>query len=222
MNGTISYTMCFSTTASFTASAALSATGAVTISKAARSDKKLVAIASVPLWFGVQQFAEGVVWFALTRGDVSLATNASYMFIFFANIWWPAFVPFAVSRIETDPKHKRMLHQLHLAGLFVGLYGLYFLAKFAVVPDASCKHIVYGLTYPYPHVMVILYVSVICMSFFISTSRFLRAFGASVFLSLIAAYYFYTAAFVSTWCFFAAILSIAIYSFIAHSRKSEV
>jgi hypothetical protein len=51
--------MCFSATASFVAGSALSAVGAVTITKAKR--KAEIPFATIPLLFGIQQLTEGLI-----------------------------------------------------------------------------------------------------------------------------------------------------------------
>ena len=56
-------------------------------------------------------------------------------------------------------------------------------------------------------------------SLMLSSHLALRAFGLLSLLSLGLAYYFYTQWFISVWCFFAALLSLAVYGHFA-ARKA--
>ncbi len=55
--------MCFSPEASFTASAVITTVGIISLKKSQNTESKIMAC--IPLFFGLQQFAEGVVWLSL-------------------------------------------------------------------------------------------------------------------------------------------------------------
>ena|SRR5690554_4072183 len=77
--------MCFSAEASFIAGAALTVIGVATIKKT--THKSQLWFASIPLVFGVQQLAEGVLWLTLPDPEmIQIQRVATYIFIFFAQI----------------------------------------------------------------------------------------------------------------------------------------
>lgn len=110
--------MCFSAVASFTSGAILVTAGAFTLSHV-RSRASLP-FAMIPLLFGIQQGIEGVVW--LTFGSEPLHTISTYMFMIFAYVFWPVYVPFTIWLIEKHPVRKKLLAGVATIGLAIGLY----------------------------------------------------------------------------------------------------
>src|SRR6188768_3673276 len=63
-------------------------------------------IASIPLIFAVQQFTEGFLWLSLTSPRFAgLQSVATIVFLFFAQVVWPVWVPYAILKLE--PKENR-------------------------------------------------------------------------------------------------------------------
>ena len=122
--------MCFSATASFTAGAALTAVGGLTIHKS--EGKSELPLAMVPLLFGIQQITEGIVWVSLRHDLTALKTVATYVYSMFSHVLWPILVPFAILLVETSRRRQRALSVFQALGLAVGLYLLYFLLRFPV------------------------------------------------------------------------------------------
>lgn len=205
--------MCFSATASFVASSALSATGVVTMKKV--RTKAELPFAAIPLLFGIQQGIEGFVWLSLGVSQAPLWGNiATYGYVFFAYVLWPIFVPFALIRLETIGWRKKVLGVFQVIGLAVGLYLLSFIMTSPVISMVVGKSIVYN----YPHwrelLVIILYILATSISCLFSSHRMINFFGIAVLVALFVAYYFYTTAFVSVWCFFAAVLSLFVYGYL--------
>ena len=73
------------------------------------------------------------------------------------------------------------------------------------------EHIVYVSLHFYELAIKLLYLAATCVSCFFSSHRVINIFGGLALLLFLVAYWFYTVAFFSVWCFFAAILSIVIY-----------
>jgi len=66
-----------------------------------------IPFASIPLIFAAQQFTEGVLWLALPSStNLILQTITTYIFLFFAQVLWPIWVPFSILKLEMD-KRKR-------------------------------------------------------------------------------------------------------------------
>jgi len=210
--------MCFSATASFSVGASLTLLGSLTIRTASASvnARKQLPFAAIPLLFGVQQLVEGSLWLSLEHQFAWLQTLTTYLFTFFSHILWPAFVPFAVAMLEKGgtgaipPWRWRMLWALRITGIVVA-FMLAGLVATEPLTAVAGSHIVYVTPFFYDWPMMVLYIAATCLSALISSQRMVRLFGALVFVFFFVSYWFYTEAFFSVWCFFAAILSAVIY-----------
>ena len=97
--------MCFSAGASLGVSVVLAGVGSTSISR--NTSPRLRMFAALPLLFGAQQAAEGVVW--LTMGDPAQATMHQLgvsAFLGFAFVIWPAYAPMSLYVAERDPRHR--------------------------------------------------------------------------------------------------------------------
>lgn len=64
--------MCVSAEASFTLSSMLGPIGLYCVANSIRKARTLTALAMIPLIFGIQQFAEGLVWLAITNPTINI------------------------------------------------------------------------------------------------------------------------------------------------------
>lgn len=207
--------MCFSATASFTLFSGLVPIGAYAIVKARGSNSRLMPFAVYPLAFGIQQGAEGLVWLGLQNGNAALVSSASRGFLFFSHFFWLAWVPLSVWMIETEPARKRALAMLSVLGFFYGLS--VFLPSLLVsdwlVTEQINRSLDYKTTLVYDGfisrtALRVFYAVIVVGSLFLSSDRRIQMFGALVVASLLLTYGFFAYAFISVWCFFAAILSV--------------
>jgi hypothetical protein len=99
--------MCFSATASFTASTLLLPVGLYCAKKSYEIDKRYLALAAVPFLFGIQQAFEGGLWLAMGESVESRINRMALGFLFFADFFWPFFVPLASAFVE---ENKRKQH----------------------------------------------------------------------------------------------------------------
>jgi len=201
--------MCFSVTASFTAGAILSVVGVATIKKARK--KSEIPLASIPLFFGVQQFIEGGVWLSFQYGFSFLNQIATYAYLGFVYVLWPILVPFSVGLLETDPHRKNILYAFQVIGVAIGVYLLYFIINAPVVSQIVGKSIIYSMPSQYGVFLVGMYLLATCVSCLFSSHRIINILGVLAVVSFVITYHFYTASYVSVWCFFAALLSGVIY-----------
>ena len=75
--------MCFSTSASFAAGITLTVIGVASIKKV--KDPSQFLFASIPFLFGVQQFAEGVLWLTIPNSELlTIKKIFTSIFLFFA------------------------------------------------------------------------------------------------------------------------------------------
>jgi len=96
-------------------------------------------------------------------------------------------------------------------GAAVSLYLRYFILRGPVSSSIAGQSIAYDV--PLPNLAVIpgAYVLAACGSCFFSSHAYIRLFGMTLLGSLVIAYWYYSQAFASVWCFFAAILSLIIF-----------
>lgn len=209
--------MCFSPTASFVAGTALAGIGGVTVAKA--RSKWEIPFAAIPLLFGLQQLTEGVVWLSLDNPAV--LKPASFVFMLFSHVLWPTFIPLSVALMEPKAWRRWLLYGFVGIGAVVSAYFLYFLAIEDVKTGVLNKSILY-ISPSFAVTFVLSPYSVAtCVSCLFSSYRYANLFGVLTFLSAVAAYEFYDKTFVSTWCFFSAVLSVVIFLHIVRRSRAD-
>ena len=212
--------MCFSASASFGAGVVLSVIGVASIKKARTSNEVL--FAGIPLIFAIQQITEGFLWLALTHQAFSgLQTLTTYLFLFFAQVVWPIWVPFSIFKLNKEENFNKTQKVLIGIGLLVSLYLGYCLLSFNVQAKVIGYHISYAQDYPslLGKYSGLFYVIATIIPPFISKVRKMRLLGISILLSYIITTIFYEDYIVSVWCFFASIISIVVL-FIMHHLKT--
>lgn len=211
--------MCFSATASFTASATLAVVGTATVLKV--RDKKNLIIAVVPLLFAFQQFCEGIVWSTLYNPDLAwLNQIAKYSFLFFACSVWPIISPLGLYKFEKLASRKKYLKMCVFIGCIVSSWLLFHLV--AGSPTVEFKgNLFYYMDLMYRLPTRILYLIAVTVPAFISSDKNIKMFRGLSFLSFVAADFFYHWCAVSVWCFFAALLSVRCYCIIVNDNKLE-
>ena len=107
--------MCFSPEVSFTASVVITTVGVISFKRATDTPGKLMAC--IPLFFGIQQFAEGFVWLSLLYDQYAHIQQISTAgFIIFAWIVWPFWIPYAIGKMEQNANRKRILNVFKYIG----------------------------------------------------------------------------------------------------------
>lgn len=211
--------MCFSAGASFGASAVLLGAGVVTLSQT-RSRSEW-AFAGIPLLFAVQQFSEGLLWWALTDpAYASWKELSTYVFFFFAQVFWPVWIPLSVWLLEKKALREKVLRIFLVAGVLLAIYLIISIAQFGVMAFIEKYHIRYGPRYPFGVVRTILYILIVLGPFFISSVKKMRVFGACASVALVVTLVFFKGFLVSIWCFFAAIISLLIWWILWQNKKS--
>lgn len=200
--------MCYSATASFTASAFLFCTGTYAVLKAHRYAPHYLLLALVPIFFALQQTFEGMVWLHMSAKHFILS------YLFFAYFLWPGYIPLSLYALEKNPLKKKYLISLAFIGALVGacLYFPIVLQWVSLKTYPLAHSICYDLMLPdYSiYTLAILYLIVMVLASFISSDQRLRIFGISLSISYLMSYLFFHYAFTSVWCFFGAWLSLFI------------
>lgn len=204
--------MCFSANASFSAGVVLTVIGVATIKKVQHPSQ--IMFASIPLIFAVQQITEGVLWLALPKTSYP-ATQVSftYIFLFFALVVWPLWVPLAILLLEKESIRKRVQRYLVAAGFLVGLYFAWCLLKFPVQSNIVGYHVAYTLNFPpaFRNYSLVLYGLATIIAPFFSPIKRMWMLGVTIAVSFIITAIFYEQYILSVWCFFASVISISVY-----------
>lgn len=208
--------MCFSATASFTASAVLGAVGIGTMSKARNNPERM--LAAIPLFFGLQQFIEGLIWVSL-NGSGNYVLPLTYFYLFFASLWWPIYAPLVVYVLEDRGVRKKIIGLFCIGGAVIGIsqYITFIQTPSAAKIVNAC--IYYGVAGSYPTLHAILYALATVGAGLISSKKIINVFGVLVGISAFIAWRVYIINFASVWCFFAALLSCVIYFYFRSKEK---
>jgi len=212
--------MCFSAEASFAGGVIISIIGVATIKKVHKPSQLL--FACVPLFFGIQQFAEGFVWMTLPNPDAIVVQKiATYLFLIMADFLWPMMIPLAVLFMEKNEKKKRILQSFAILGILLSLYYAFCLFSFSIYPQISGYHILYKTDFPKSLSMYAfaVYLIVTITPLFISSIQRTHLLGALMFLSCLVTAIFFRQYLTSVWCFFAAIISGVIFWILSDSKK---
>lgn len=203
--------MCFSASASFGASIVLGSIGVVTLRKIKQPSQ--IPFAAVPLMFAVQQVSEGMLWIGLSDpSHASWRHFPVYIFLIFAQIIWPSWIPFSVLLLEKNRIRKRVLMVFLGMGLSISMYLLYCLMVYDVSAEIRSGHIHYTLNFPlsFSWIGSVFYFIPTVISLLVSGVRRIWILGLAILTSFIATQLFFEDYVISIWCFFAAVLSMIV------------
>ena len=207
--------MCFSAEASFSLSVVLVSAGVYCVKTALSKNRLLLPVAIVPFLFAIQQFSEGWVWIGLRWDNVALVRNFALLFLFFAIVFWPFWIPFCAF-VNGKSKEKKLFGFLSVFGLLVGL-GVYIPLCNNVdspVADVINHSVHYNIARStiFQFIPVLLweavYIVIIASPLLFTNNIKLIYLGIAIVLSAAITYLIFWFAFASVWCFFAALLSL--------------
>jgi hypothetical protein len=211
--------MCFSAEASFAGGVIISAIGVATVTKVHKSSQ--LVFASIPLFFGVQQFTEGILWLTLPNPDyVTIRKFSTYLFLIMAEVLWPMMIPLSVLFMEENQKKKKLLLGFLLLGVCLSAYYATCLILFNVNPEIMGYHIHYHTNAPQTFAILTfaIYLAVTITPLFISSIRKTHLLGVLMFLSCAVTVVFFKQFLTSVWCFFAALMSGVIFWILRDSK----
>jgi hypothetical protein len=212
--------MCFSAEASFAGGIIISAIGVATVTKVHKPSQ--LVFASIPLFFGVQQITEGILWSTLPNPDyVSIQKFSTYLFLIMAEVLWPMMIPLSVLFMEENLKKKRVLRLLLIMGACLSVYYATCLFLFEVNPEISGYHIQYHTGFPKSFALVAfaIYLIVTITPLFVSSVKRTHLMGVLMFLSCAVTAIFFTQFLTSVWCFFAALISGVVFWILRDSKR---
>lgn len=209
--------MCFSASASFTAAAVVGGFGAATLPMV--RDRRQLMFASLPLAFGAHQFVEGVVWQQMEQtGEVGLRSPAVSIWLVFAWLLLPIWVPVSVSWFEPDARRRRWMRWLAVLGAATGIYLFATSVVDAATVIVSAHRLQYQLPYHPGWLLALPYVAATCLPLLLSSHRFVNWFGVAMVVSMGVSTMIAARQFSSVWCFFAAMLSLGLLAYYALDR----
>ena len=113
------------------------------------------------------------------------------------------------------------MYALLAAGGAAAVYYTYSLVFYPIHAEISRLHIIYKCAFesPYQNVAMLLYLTATLIPLFVSSVKRTYILGIIMSLSFIVSQVFYTEHLTSVWCFFAAVLSFAVFYIIRDSHK---
>ena len=212
--------MCFSAGASFAGGIIISTIGVATIIKVHKPSQ--IVFASIPLFFGFQQFVEGFLWFILQHSVYAQYQSLiTYIYLIMAEVFWPMMIPLAVLCMEENKKKRSFLWALFVMGISLSLYYIFCLFKFNVTPEIIGYHIEYKDNFPESIRLVAFSVYLIASitPLFISSIKRTHLLGILMSLSCLITIIFFTHYLTSVWCFFAALISVVIFWILRDAKR---
>ena len=200
--------MCISAEASLTVAVGLGITGVATLRCAGA--KPLPWLAAVPALFAVQQCAEGIVWLYLNGGfqQTPVSRTAQYVYLMFAYIWWPSYMPLAVALAEPIPWRRYWAFAAAVGGLCVSAFDTYYLFTTDLSPTVVGHSIQYGTGAVTARMT---YGTVSLLPLFLTSIPKLWILGALSLLTFLIAKLFFPRTFISVWCILAAVSSVVVW-----------
>ena len=207
--------MCFSAAVSFATGALLLPVALYAIKTTHKLNASYLPLALIPLFFALQQVTEGLIWHYSSQDDTESHLLFVQVYLFFSHFFWLVWIPLTAWRIETEAKKKKLFFNFMLTGFIIG--GLAYV-PLILQPERIEIFILKGsiyydtrlITHPYISLAVLRtgYIILVLTPLFLSSEKLLRQFGWMVALAIPLTMLLFEYAFVSIWCFFAAILSL--------------
>ena len=212
--------MCFSSEASFVGGIIISAIGVAVVTKVHKPSQML--FACIPLFFGIQQFTEGILWLTIPRPELlSIQKIATYLFLIMADVLWPVWIPLSILFMEQNARIRKIIWILFFVGLSVSVYYIFCLVFLHVTPQIMSYHIKYitdfSRTLAIP--VFFLYLVATITPLFVSSIKRMHFFGILMFFSCAVTAIFFTQFLTSVWCFFAALISVVIFWILRDSKR---
>ena len=210
--------MCFSAEASFLSGAALAISGGVMWRRTPRNELRWIAV--IPLFFALQQIAEGVVWLHLHPWfeRTVLSWSARTIYLLFAYVVWLVYLPLAMWRLERI-QWRRWLCLFFCLGAIPGaIQNTIGIVSAEWTPSVMCHSVDYLDTKPSDQIT---YGVVVFVPLLVSSLPQMRLYSITALLFYGLSYLFYLETFTSVWCFFAAVSSILIYQVIRINTKTS-
>ena len=216
--------MCFSASASFITSAVLFSAGLYAVIKTLKYNRSYMPLALIPILFSIQQASEGMIWRCMTTSHGNMLHDSALLYMFFAFMVWPAYFPFCFYWIETSITRKKILSALTLLGLLLGMV-IYIPMLMHEVPFNIAlvkQSLAYSMTRTAlsQYFYTASYALILLSSAFVSSNKEITRFALLALASFLISTTWFMYAFVSNWCFFAAVLSLYLVYIVSHLPRN--
>ena len=193
------------------------ATGAIVIAVGVDAlrhvgEPRQLALASLPLLFGLHQLTEAFVWWGL-RGDVahSVERAAVWAYLLFAFAVLPILVPVSVGLIERVITRRRVIAAFGALGFAVAVVLTIAMFRGSIHAVTDDRHVAYDVgAEDNGGRLTALYVIGTCGAMLASSYRDIEVLGALNLVAVPVLMWLTISGFVSLWCFWAAIVSVFI------------
>ncbi len=202
--------MCFSPQADVVGGVVLAVIG-IDVARHVHQRRDHLAFAALPLLLGAHQLDEAVVWWGL-QGHVSAALGhvATWIYLLFAFVVLPVYVPFAVRALEPPGRRRDVMTGFVGLGAIVSLLLLAAMIRGPVIARLGNHHVAYDIDLHAGIVVVGAYVLATCASAIFSGYRHIAIFGAVNLVAVAVLARLTIDGFASLWCGWAALTSCAI------------
>lgn len=210
--------MCFSPEADLVGGLVITAIGVDAV-RHSLDRPELRGLAALPLLFGVHQLTELFVWWGL-EGKVPSAVGdaAMWLYLLFAFVVLPTYVPVAVFRAEAPGRRRRLVGGFVGIGILASLALLGAMLRGPVIVEVEPWHLHYDIGLDAGLLIVSGYVAATCGAFLVSGIKNLRYFGIVNLVAVATLAAFVISGFASLWCAWAAITSAL---FALHLRRTQ-
>jgi hypothetical protein len=208
--------MCFSAEASFTAAAILLPAGAIGFQRAYRTDGRYLSFAALPIFFGLQQLFEGLVWTGNALSNDTMVQRYSLAYMFFSWLAWPVWIPLSTYFLEPCGRRYAYLIFAIMGGMLGAMqYFPYFAHEGWLVTKFLPHAISYQGTLLFDFILrreltYALYLFVIIAPLLTSSDRQVQIFGLLISVVATVTYLFFQFAYLSAFCFGGALMSLYI------------
>jgi hypothetical protein len=164
-----------------------------------------------------------VLWLNLPlASDGLLSTTLTLLYLVFAEVFWPLYAAIAAWLIERSQRRRHLMAVCLVFSASVGTYLLWWMLGRPYSAAIADGHIAYVPTYWPPYAVGVAYVAAAGLPLLLSSQRTVLIFGVIILVGLVVARTFYFEAFLSVWCFFAAMASVAILLHFKLLRRSRL
>ena len=220
--------MCFSAEASSTAAAVLLPAGVIGMQRAYRTDQRYLPLTALPIFFGLQQAFEGLVWTGNALSSDTMVQRFSLAYMFFSWLAWPVWVPLSTYFLE--PCGRRYVYLIF--AIMGGMLGaMQYFPYFAHDGWLVTKFLPHAISYQgsvlFDYIMRreltnAIYLFVIIAPLLTSSDRHAQIFGVLISVVATVTYLFFQFAYISVFCFGGALMSLYIvYVTFQTARPSE-
>jgi hypothetical protein len=211
--------MCFSAEADFVSGAVLGAIGVATLSQVEKPRE--IPLAALPLAFAAHQFTEGFVWRELDGGARHVSGPPVYIYLLFAWVLLPVFLPLAIMMLEPAGHARRRIAGFVAIGAVASAYLATSLLSGDVSAHSGGHVVLYGGAGRYADAATVLYVVATCGAPLLSRHRTVVWFGIANIVAVGGVIAVQAEGLTSIWCSWAAAVSVLIFFQLVAWRNAE-